>query len=227
MIDDLSKMGDQEFMAKWDTSRQYPIRARKKLGIRSFNNQHGTKEHKIEGDIEYKWCQQGHWERIENFGKHTSRYDGLRGWCKSCSHKKDAEGYDRNGAERQRNWLKTEKGRKSKSATMRRVWLKRRGNYVKFDLEDEERIYSLCDYSCAYCRTPILFDELEFDHFIPIVLGGKTEPSNMLPSCQKCNRGRGGKFEHEPKIWLVTKFGPVIGLEIYDKCVNLLSVVAS
>lgn len=42
MINDLSEMCDQDFMAKWDTSRQYPIRARKRLGIKSFINQHGS-----------------------------------------------------------------------------------------------------------------------------------------------------------------------------------------
>jgi 5-methylcytosine-specific restriction endonuclease McrA len=226
MIQDLSRMCDQDFMAKWNTSRQYPIRARKRLEIKSFINQHGTVEHKFEDGKEYKWCQQEHWELVENFGKHSNRWDGLRGWCKSCERKKGMEYYDKNdGAKRARDWFHTEKGKKSKSSTMRKVWAKRRGNYIKFDLEDEEKIYELCNKSCAYCKTPVEFDELEFDHFIPIQLGGMTEPSNMLPSCPSCNRGRGGKFDKHPVDWLVQKFGQHFGELIYKDCLDILSKV--
>lgn len=224
MVQDLSSMCDQDFMAKWNTSRQYPIRARKRLGIKSFTNQHGTVEHRFVDGIEYKYCQyREHWEPISNFGKNKTRWDGLRGWCKSCEQEKNQYYYDKNdGAKRQREYLKTESGRKSKSSTMRKVWAKRRGNYVKFDLCDEEKIYNLCNQSCAYCKTPIGFDELEFDHFVPVKLGGMTEPSNMLPSCSTCNRGRGGKFDKEPHAWLIQRFGHHFGDMIYNECVSVL-----
>lgn len=223
MIADLSLMGDMEFSDKWNVSRQYPIRTRKRLGIKSFNNQHGTVEHKFEDEQEYKWCQQGHWELISNFGKNATRWDGLRGWCKSCEREKSQEYYDKNdGAKRARDWVKTEKGRKSKSSTMRKVWAKRRGSYVKFDLDDEEKIYKLCNECCAYCKSYVSFDELEFDHFIPVKRGGMTEPKNMLPSCSQCNRGRGGKFNKDPYQWLMQKFGAYYGEQIYLECVKIL-----
>lgn len=224
MMQDLQSMGDKEFCQKWNTSRQYPIRARKRLGISSFNNQHALISHKIEEGQEYKWCGCGHWELVENFGRHSSRYDGLRGNCKLHTNKFRVGSYDRNdGAKKAREYVKTEKGRASKSATMRKVWLKRRGNYVKFDLEDELRIYELCGNSCAYCKTPVSFEELEFDHFISIGNGGKTEPSNMLPSCWKCNRGKGGKFDKDPYQWLIERFGQYYGEQIHHECVDILS----
>lgn len=223
MLLDLSQMGDVEFCKKWNTSRQYPIRKRKLLGIKSFNNQHGTVEHKFDGNVEYKYCQKGHWKPIQEFGKNKTRWDGLRGWCRECERLNRLEMYDKNdGAAKVRRWVQTETGRKSKSATMRKVWAKRRGNYIKFDLQDEERIYDLCNHSCAYCKVPITFDELEFDHFIPVNSGGMTEPKNMLPSCYICNRGRGGKFDKEPHEWLTQKFGPVYGEQIYNECVSIL-----
>jgi len=226
MILDLSQMGDPEFMEKWDVSRQYPIRARKRLGIKSFNNQHGTVEHKFENGLEYKWCQKEHWELVSNFGKNKTRWDGLRGWCKNCERENRMEMYDKNdGAARARKWLRTENGKKSKSATMRKVWAKRRGNYIKFDLEDEEKIYKLCNECCAYCRSYVSFDELEFDHFIPIELGGMTEPKNMLPSCKTCNRGRGGKFNKDPYQWLMQKFGAYYGEQIYTECCSILEML--
>jgi 5-methylcytosine-specific restriction endonuclease McrA len=226
MLDDLSKMGDKDFSSKWGVSIAMPVKLRKRYNIKSFNNKHGTVEHKFEDGQEYKWCQKGHWELIVNFGKHSSRWDGLRGHCKLHSNESRVKSYDNtNGAEKARKWLQTEKGKSSKRATMRKVWAKRRGNYIKFDLVDEEKIYELCNKSCAYCKTPITFDGLEFDHFIPINSGGMTEPKNMLPACVSCNRGRGGKFDKDPYQWLMTKFGAYIGEQIYQNCVTILESI--
>lgn len=220
MLDDLSKMGDRDFMSKWNVSRIVPIKLRKRYGIKSFNNQHGTTEHEFVNDVEYKWCQKGHWEPIENFGKHTSRYDGLRGWCKSCEREKNIEYYDKNdGAAVMRRWLQTETGRNSRSATMRKVYEKRRGCYVKFDLQDEKNAYDACGGRCAYCKSCVDFSLVEFDHFIPVKLGGKTEVSNMLPACKTCNRSKRDKM---PQDWIVKKFGQTIGKEIYNECKSIL-----
>lgn len=227
MIDDLSRMCDQDFMAKWDTSRQYPIRARKRLGIKSFTNQHGTVEHRFENGIEYKFCQyKEHWEPISNFGKNKTRWDGLRGWCKVCENEKNHKYYDENnGAKKMKDWLATESGRKSRSLTMLRVYRKRKSYYIKFEPDDEERIYNLCKKSCAYCKTLITPKEVEFDHFLPIKLGGKTEIKNMLPACSSCNRGRGGKFDKEPRTWLIKKFGQHFGEMIYQDCISILEKI--
>ena len=223
MLDDLSLMGDQDFMAKWSVSRFVPIKLRKRYDIQSFNKQHGTVEHKIENELEYKWCQQEHWELVTNFGKNRTRWDELRGWCKSCERKKNSEYYDKNdGAKKAREYSKTENGKKSKSAVMRRMWMKKRSYYVKFELEDEQYVYELCNRCCAYCKNLVEFENIEFDHFIPIKLGGKTETSNMLPSCKECNRGRGGKFDKDPYQWLMVKFGAYYGEQIYIGCCEIL-----
>lgn len=224
MIQDLQSMGDKDFAQKWNTSRQYPIRARKRLGISSFNNQHALIPHKIENGKEYKWCGCGHWDVIENFGKHASRYDGLRGNCKFHTNEFRRDGYDRtDGAAVARRWIATEKGKASRSATMRRMWMKRKSYYVKFEIEDEERVYQMCGSCCMYCKTPAKLEELEFDHFIPINRGGKTESSNMIPACKKCNRGRGGKFDKDPYQWLMERFGAYYGEQIYAECVDILA----
>jgi len=81
----------------------------------------------------------------------------------------------------------------------------------------------MCGGGCAYCKTQATLNELEFDHFIPINSGGKTEPSNMLPACKKCNRGRGGKFDKDPYQWLMKRFGAYYGEQIYIQCVDILS----
>jgi 5-methylcytosine-specific restriction endonuclease McrA len=225
MLDDFTKMGDKDMSDKWGVSLALLIRLRKRHGIKSFQSQHGTVEHQSTDGIECKYCQHcENWFPISLFGVNRTRWDGLRGWCKSCEREKNSQYYqDNDGAKKARDWVKTERGRKSKSSTMRKVWAKRRGSYIKFDLDDEERIYELCDRSCAYCKTPVSFDELEFDHFIPIKLGGMTEPRNMLPSCSNCNRGRGGKFDKEPHGWIFHRFGGAMGQEIWNRCVDILS----
>jgi 5-methylcytosine-specific restriction endonuclease McrA len=224
MIDDMSAMGDADLSEKWEVSRYLIIRLRKRLGIKSFTAQHGTIEHKVIGGVENKYCQHCTlWLPITNFGKNVTRRDGLRGWCKGCeSENRKTKYVENDGAAKMRGWLKTEAGGKSRSATMRKVYAKRRDNYIKFERSDMEHVYSLCNNSCAYCETEARFVELEFDHFIPIKLGGKTEPSNMLPACPNCNRGRGGKFDREPREWILWRFGEKNGQEIYDRCVNIL-----
>lgn len=220
MLDDLSKMGDKEFVAKWNVSRVVPIKLRKRYGIQPFNKQHGTIEHKIVDEVEYKYCQKGHWELLENFGINKTRWDGLRGWCKSCESENRKYFYDKNdGAKKIRDWIKTENGRNSRSATMRKVYEKRRGCYVKFDLRDEKNAYDACGGRCAYCKTPVEFSVVEFDHFIPVKLGGKTEISNMLPACKTCNRSKRDKM---PEVWILKKFGQVLGEQIYIECVSIL-----
>ena len=204
MIQDLSQMGDQDFMRKWNVSNQYPIRARKRLGIKSFTNQHGTREHKFENGKEYKWCSSGHWELVENFYTHSSRWDRLRSAC--MTHEK---AYPSNN-----------KGRKPWHTRIHNSI--RRLAFVSWTEEDELKIYNLCHQSCAYCQTPLLLEDVEFDHFIPVKLDGKTEPSNMLPSCSNCNRGRCGKFNKDPYEWLTQRFGAFHGEQIYIECRSVL-----
>lgn len=207
MINDLSRISDQDFMKKWDTSRQYPIRVRKRLNIKSFNNQYGLKEHKFENGEEFKWCSSGHWENIKEFYTHSNRWDGLRSVCKS----------------HEKQYPSNNKGRKPWNT--RKHNSKRKEIFISWEQSDETRVYTLCNNSCAYCKTPIAFADVEFDHFIPVKCGGYTEPKNMLPSCSQCNRGRGGKFNKDPYQWLMTKFGAFYGEQIYLECCSILEKI--
>lgn len=226
MLDDLTKMGDKDFCEKWDCSRQMPIRLRKKHDIKPFNNQHGTKEHKFEGGIEYKWCQKGHWEVISEFYKCPSRYDGLRCFCKFHSRKESLNQYHTKGGREKCNaWTKTENGKLSRRNTWRKRKAIKDDAYVQWDREDEDRAYELFEGKCAYCGKEVLFEKIEFDHFIPISSGGRTEPTNMLPCCTRCNRGKGGKFNREAKEWMVERFGERCGLLIYQDVLSKIEQI--
>lgn len=197
MLLDLQSMGDMEFCEKWDTSRQYPIRTRKRLGIKSFNNQHGTVEHRFEDDVEYKWCQNGHWEVIGEFGIHSSRWDGLRGLCKH--HDRELP----SAKKKRKSWNTRKNNGKQKKA------------YVLWEYEDEVRALKIYDNRCGYCGVKITDKNIEFDHIVPISKGGKTIPENMIPSCVKCNRGVNGKRAKDLKEWLYSKYG----LSYFPDCI--------
>lgn len=204
MLEDYSQLGDKALSSKYKVSRRLVIKIRKDYQLPKFNNQYGLREHRIESDIEYKWCSSGHWEPINNFYTHSNRWDGLRSVC----------------IDHEKKYPSNNKGRKSWNT--RKHNSIRRNAFISWTEDNELRAYELCNKSCAYCKVPINLPEVEFDHFIPVKMGGATEPSNMLPSCHLCNRGRGGKFDKDPYQWLMVKFGAYYGEQIYVECCGIL-----
>ena len=226
MLEDLEKIGDVEFSVKWNVSRNWLIRERRKLGIQPFTKQHGLREHRIIDGLESKYCPRagGHWESVNGFGKANNRYDGLRGICKVHEAQRTRERYvitDKN--EKAKKWRKTESGRASQRSTWRRVKAKKDNAYILWLPEHEQRAYEYFGGRCSYCGKSVEFLKVEFDHFVPITKGGKTHPNNMLPCCKKCNHGVGGKFNKEALGWLHDKFGELNGNMIYLVCQTALA----
>lgn len=204
MIADLSLMGDQDFSKKWQIDRGVVIRRRKELGIKSFNNKHGTVEHRIENGVELKLCQHcREWKPVNEFRKKKSRIDGLDGWCRSCSNIIGRKHYVMGaGATKAKMWRQTPTGKLSLRTTWRKQSAIKKNAYVQWSPADEQKIFDIFKGLCAYCDIPITLLTCEFDHFIPMAKGGLTEPANMVPCCSPCNRGPNGKFDQEPEIFL-------------------------
>ena len=40
---------------------------------------------------------------------------------------------------------------------------------------------------CHYCKTRLPARSLTMDHIVPIIRGGKTTKSNVVPCCKSCN----------------------------------------
>lgn len=40
---------------------------------------------------------------------------------------------------------------------------------------------------CYYCNTTVNPKELTIDHIVPIIRGGQSSKSNIVPACKKCN----------------------------------------
>lgn len=40
---------------------------------------------------------------------------------------------------------------------------------------------------CYYCNAPVPPGELTMDHLVPLIRGGKSIKSNLVPACKACN----------------------------------------
>jgi len=60
-------------------------------------------------------------------------------------------------------------------------------------------IFERDNYTCKYCG--IRGGKLEVDHIIPISSGGTDDPNNLITSCRRCNRQKGGKSIDEFENW--------------------------
>jgi hypothetical protein len=54
-------------------------------------------------------------------------------------------------------------------------------------------IFQTANFQCEYCRSPqdFLMADLEIDHILPKVKGGKTLFENLCAVCRKCNERKG------------------------------------
>lgn len=66
--------------------------------------------------------------------------------------------------------------------------LERAGNAEPLTHEEWKAIKRHYRNRCAYCGER---GELEQDHIIPLIHGGKTTASNIVPCCRKCNASKG------------------------------------
>lgn len=52
-----------------------------------------------------------------------------------------------------------------------------------------ESVLERYDYCCAVCKQKLSgMARPEFDHILPLGLGGDDEPENLQPLCKKCHR---------------------------------------
>jgi hypothetical protein len=70
---------------------------------------------------------------------------------------------------------------------------RRTGRYIQFKVK--MRVARRDNYVCQECKRPLLDDELEFDHVIPVSKGGSSEENNIRLTCYKCNRDKLDRVE--------------------------------
>ncbi len=78
--------------------------------------------------------------------------------------------------------------------------------YRKRDVKfSRVNIYSRDRFRCQYCGKKFEARDLSFDHVIPKRYGGKTEWTNIVTSCCRCNRMKGGRTLKEASFNLLKK----------------------
>ena len=75
-----------------------------------------------------------------------------------------------------------------------REFVKRRTN-TSFS---RSNVYCRDNYICQYCRQMFSYKELTIDHVIPKSKGGKTEWTNVVSACKKCNNNKGSHTHIKP-----------------------------
>jgi len=66
-------------------------------------------------------------------------------------------------------------------------------------------IYARDGFRCQYCGKGFESKELSFDHVVPRRYGGKTEWTNIVTACCRCNRKKGGRALREAGLKLLKK----------------------
>lgn len=73
---------------------------------------------------------------------------------------------------------------------------------VKFS---RHNVYARDHYTCQFCRNRFQFNELTYDHVVPRSRGGKTEFTNIVTACRKCNTKKGNSTCDEAGMWPMTR----------------------
>jgi len=81
-------------------------------------------------------------------------------------------------------------------------YVKYRKKEIKFS---RANIYARDQFQCQYCQHKFEAQDLTFDHVIPKRYGGRTEWTNIVTSCYRCNRVKGGKSLKEARLRLKKK----------------------
>ncbi|MEK9677309.1 MAG: HNH endonuclease [Rhodospirillaceae bacterium] len=71
------------------------------------------------------------------------------------------------------------------------VQVSRRPAFTRFNVFLRDR------FTCQYCNAPFQTPDLTFDHVIPRSKGGRTEWTNVVTACSKCNLRKGNMSVRE------------------------------
>ncbi len=66
---------------------------------------------------------------------------------------------------------------------------------LRYDISGavQQKVWVADGCKCMYCGRRMGEVQLTIDHFIPLEMGGKNDPSNYLSACRKCNKDKGGQ----------------------------------
>ena len=56
------------------------------------------------------------------------------------------------------------------------------------------------NHACRYCGASAPDAALTIDHVVPVALGGRDEPSNLVTACKDCNAGKSASNPDDPLV---------------------------
>lgn len=83
---------------------------------------------------------------------------------------------------------------------LRYVTIRRHFNYVPFS---RANIYARDNHQCQYCGKGFSVSELTFDHVVPVSQGGRKDWENIVTSCIRCNRRKGGHTPSQARMRVI------------------------
>jgi 5-methylcytosine-specific restriction endonuclease McrA len=81
-------------------------------------------------------------------------------------------------------------------------FVRHRNKEVKFS---RLNIYARDEFRCQYCGKHFESRDLTFDHVVPRRQGGRTEWTNIVTACYRCNRKKGGRTLKQSGLQLLKK----------------------
>ena len=90
---------------------------------------------------------------------------------------------------------------------------------VKFS---RQNLYHRDNYTCQYCHHPKPMSQLTYDHVIPRSRGGKTNWTNVVTACVRCNLKKGNQLINQINFRLLKEpaepnwlpaFSPALGMD--------------
>src|SRR5689334_19740213 len=139
--------------------------------VSSFVNKGGKRKKSRYVDGIEMWlcptCQ--NWLSAESFNKDKRTPNGLKSQCKSCHSK---------SAIRTRN---KENKRKAGRFYERQRTSRKKNLYVPYTMDDLNKLIEILGSSCLICGS---YDQVQWDHIMPVSKGGIDHPVNMQPLCR-------------------------------------------
>jgi 5-methylcytosine-specific restriction endonuclease McrA len=85
---------------------------------------------------------------------------------------------------------------------LRYITIRRGCHYVPFS---RVNIYARDEHRCQYCGKGFAVADLTFDHVVPVSKGGRKDWENIVTSCIRCNRRKGGRTPAEAGMRVIRR----------------------
>lgn len=125
------------------------------------------------------------------------------GWCRGCKKWHPADMVKRGACQAQINKEDRTRYKTDEIYRYNRIQhsISRKRDIAPLPIYGAEFLLDSFDGKCAYCCGPAN----TWDHIIPVVKGGMTEPGNIVPACSSCNSSKKDKGVFE---WIAEKNMP-------------------